>query len=216
MIYRLLTSVVSLESQPIPSFLFSENQVSLQIEPQDLSPVHMSGKSSQLKRKRNEDKEEDIALFRRVRIETSLFLPAKDSRPKSPVSTSSAASVWSDVASQNSEDEEESLHFSQLAGTDRTRNMRGAAAAAQQRMANLRRSETPEAIHDPDDTDRMVVETVETQPSDVYDCDDVSLRDSPPLRAMRVDLMPSPSPPPHFALSRSPSTRIYRKYEYFV
>lgn len=37
---------------------------------------------------------------------------------------------------------------SQLAGTARTRGMRGAATAAQQRMANLGRSETPEAtIH---------------------------------------------------------------------
>ncbi|KAH9906381.1 SNF5 [Xylariomycetidae sp. FL2044] len=37
---------------------------------------------------------------------------------------------------------------SQLAGTARTRGMRGAASAAQQRMANLGRSETPEAtIH---------------------------------------------------------------------
>ncbi|KAI1761734.1 SNF5-domain-containing protein [Hypoxylon sp. FL1150] len=37
---------------------------------------------------------------------------------------------------------------SQLTGTARTRNMRGAATAAQQRMANLGRSETPEAtIH---------------------------------------------------------------------
>lgn len=35
---------------------------------------------------------------------------------------------------------------SQLQGTTRTRNMRGAATAAQQRMANLGRSETPEAI----------------------------------------------------------------------
>jgi SWI/SNF-related matrix-associated actin-dependent regulator of chromatin subfamily B protein 1 len=39
----------------------------------------------------------------------------------------------------------ESPHFSQLAGTARTRNMRGAAVSAQQRMANLGRSETPEA-----------------------------------------------------------------------
>ncbi|KAI1637190.1 hypothetical protein F4809DRAFT_335890 [Biscogniauxia mediterranea] len=35
---------------------------------------------------------------------------------------------------------------SQLTGTARTRGMRGAASAAQQRMANLGRSETPEAI----------------------------------------------------------------------
>ena len=49
----------------------------------------------------------------------------------------------------DSEDSEESApespHFSQLVGTTRTRNMRGAAATAQQRMANLGRSETPEA-----------------------------------------------------------------------
>ena len=31
---------------------------------------------------------------------------------------------------------------------------------------------------------------------DVYDPDDVGLRDSPPLRAMKVNLTPSPSPPP--------------------
>ena len=44
---------------------------------------------------------------------------------------------------------------------------------------------------------------VENQPSqsaalsqDVYDPDDVGLRDSPPLRAMKVNLTPSPSPPP--------------------
>jgi SWI/SNF-related matrix-associated actin-dependent regulator of chromatin subfamily B protein 1 len=48
--------------------------------------------------------------------------------------------------SSDSEDSApESPHFSQLAGTARTRNMRGAAATAQQRMANLGRSETPEA-----------------------------------------------------------------------
>ncbi|KAG0646813.1 hypothetical protein D0Z07_6419 [Hyphodiscus hymeniophilus] len=32
--------------------------------------------------------------------------------------------------------------------------------------------------------------------NDVYDPDDVGLRDSPPLRAMKVNLTPSPSPPP--------------------
>jgi hypothetical protein len=101
------------------SNLFPENRVSHQIEPQDLSPVQMSGRSSQLKRKRNEDEDEEMALFRRVRIQNSHFLPAKDSRPGSPVSTSSAASVWSDVASQDSKDEEEPLYFSQLAGTNR-------------------------------------------------------------------------------------------------
>lgn len=43
---------------------------------------------------------------------------------------------------------------------------------------------------------------VENQPQpaalseDVYDPDDVGLRDSPPLRAMKVNLTPSPSPPP--------------------
>ena len=35
---------------------------------------------------------------------------------------------------------------------------------------------------------------------DVYDPDDVGLRDSPPLRAMQVNLTPSPSPPPAGAL----------------
>jgi hypothetical protein len=43
--------------------------------------------------------------------------------------------------------------------------------------------------------------TVENQPqsaalAEVYDPDDVGLRDSPPLRAMKVNLTPSPSPPP--------------------
>ena len=48
--------------------------------------------------------------------------------------------------SDDSEDSvPESPHFSQLQGTARTRTMRGAAASAQQRMANLGRSETPEA-----------------------------------------------------------------------
>jgi hypothetical protein len=43
---------------------------------------------------------------------------------------------------------------------------------------------------------------VENQPQpaalaeDIYDPDDVGLRDSPPLRAMKVNLTPSPSPPP--------------------
>lgn len=41
---------------------------------------------------------------------------------------------------------------------------------------------------------------VENQPqpalADVYDPDDVGLHDSPPLRAMQVNLTPSPSPPP--------------------
>lgn len=51
--------------------------------------------------------------------------------------------------SEESEDSSpESPAPSQLAGTARTRGMRGAASAAQQRMANLGRSETPEAtIH---------------------------------------------------------------------
>lgn len=48
-------------------------------------------------------------------------------------------------SSDSEESAPESPHFSQLAGTARTRNMRGAAATAQQRMANLGRSETPEA-----------------------------------------------------------------------
>jgi hypothetical protein len=43
--------------------------------------------------------------------------------------------------------------------------------------------------------------TVENQPqpaalAEVYDPDDVGLRDTPPLRAMKVNLTPSPSPPP--------------------
>ncbi|KAK8049903.1 snf5/smarcb1/ini1 [Apiospora phragmitis] len=51
--------------------------------------------------------------------------------------------------SDSSEDSSpDSPAASQLAGTARTRGMRGAASAAQQRMANLGRSETPEAtIH---------------------------------------------------------------------
>lgn len=36
---------------------------------------------------------------------------------------------------------------SQIAGTARTRGLRGAAASAQQRMANLGRSETPDTLH---------------------------------------------------------------------
>jgi SWI/SNF-related matrix-associated actin-dependent regulator of chromatin subfamily B protein 1 len=49
-------------------------------------------------------------------------------------------------SSDSEESGPESPHFSQLlTGTARTRNMRGAATAAQQRMANLGRSETPEA-----------------------------------------------------------------------
>ena len=48
--------------------------------------------------------------------------------------------------SDSEESAPESPHMSQLlTGTARTRNMRGAAATAQQRMANLGRSETPEA-----------------------------------------------------------------------
>ncbi|CAK7562422.1 MAG: SWI/SNF chromatin-remodeling complex subunit [Sporothrix epigloea] len=41
----------------------------------------------------------------------------------------------------------DSPSVSQLAGTARTRGIRGAASAAQQRMANIGRSETPEASH---------------------------------------------------------------------
>lgn len=48
--------------------------------------------------------------------------------------------------SEESEDSApDSPALSQLQGTTRTRNMRGAATAAQQRMANIGRSETPEA-----------------------------------------------------------------------
>ncbi|KAK5990235.1 SWI/SNF chromatin-remodeling complex subunit snf5 [Cladobotryum mycophilum] len=52
---------------------------------------------------------------------------------------------------------------SQLAGTARTRNMRGAATAAQQRMANLGRSETPEHHHETRTSRRFREETDEPQ-----------------------------------------------------
>lgn len=54
-----------------------------------------------------------------------------------------------DGAISDSDDSDDSMPdspaMSQLAGTARTRGMRGAASAAQQRMANIGRSETPEA-----------------------------------------------------------------------
>lgn len=51
-------------------------------------------------------------------------------------------------SSESEDSSPDSPAASQLAGTARTRGMRGAASAAQQRMANLGRSETPEAtIH---------------------------------------------------------------------
>ena len=53
----------------------------------------MAGISSQSKRKRSEDEEDEMALFRRVRIKTSIFLPDKDSRPGSPESISSVVSL---------------------------------------------------------------------------------------------------------------------------
>jgi SWI/SNF-related matrix-associated actin-dependent regulator of chromatin subfamily B protein 1 len=48
-------------------------------------------------------------------------------------------------SSESDESAPESPALSQLQGTARTRGMRGAATAAQQRMANIGRSETPEA-----------------------------------------------------------------------
>jgi hypothetical protein len=53
----------------------------------------MAGKSSQLKRKRSEDKMDEVALFRRVRIKTAIFLPDNKSRPGSHESISSVVSL---------------------------------------------------------------------------------------------------------------------------
>jgi hypothetical protein len=44
--------------------------------------------ASQLKRKRDEYEEDEMAIFRRVRIKTSILLPAEESRPGSPASVS--------------------------------------------------------------------------------------------------------------------------------
>jgi hypothetical protein len=63
------------------------------IEPHDLSPlIHEAGKPSQLKGRKTDDEDEEMALFRRVRINTSIFLPAMNSRPGSPASVFSSIS----------------------------------------------------------------------------------------------------------------------------
>jgi len=79
--------IESLEPDQIPSSPQTEPPSLDNIDPQDFCPlVHMAEKSSQSKRKRNKDDDEEMALFRRVRIKTSIFLLAKESRPVSPVS----------------------------------------------------------------------------------------------------------------------------------
>jgi hypothetical protein len=67
MIYRRSIAVQKQESQPLSS---------LQPTTELHAPFHDAEKLPQLERKRSEDKGGEMALFRRVRIKTLMFLPA--------------------------------------------------------------------------------------------------------------------------------------------
>lgn len=74
--------------------------------------------------------------------ETGLFKRAAGTRSKRP-------NREGDISESDESDDSapDSPAPSQLAGTARTRGMRGAASAAQYRMSNLGRSETPDTLH---------------------------------------------------------------------
>ena len=88
MIYRRSVTVESMLSEQIPPSPQITSFSLGSIEPQDFYSVdEISGGSSHSKRKRSDDEDEEMGLFRRVRIKTSIFLPAKNSRPGSPLFT---------------------------------------------------------------------------------------------------------------------------------
>lgn len=86
MIYRRSVAIESIESEEILSLSSIDPRSFIRLEPEDFYPLHKAEKSPRLKRKRSDDEDEEMALFRRVRIKTSIFLPAKESRPGSPAS----------------------------------------------------------------------------------------------------------------------------------
>lgn len=94
----------------------------------------------------------------------------------------------------------ESPAMSQLQGTARTRGMRGAASAAAQRMANLGRSETPEAIihHHETRTSRRFGREATREQTEEPPQHIITLRVNPArLRKLFRDLRSRP--PPHAA-----------------
>jgi SWI/SNF-related matrix-associated actin-dependent regulator of chromatin subfamily B protein 1 len=104
----------------------------------------------------------------------------------------------------DSEDSDDSVPdspaMSQLQGTARTRGMRGAASAAAQRMANLGRSETPEAIihHHETRTSRRFGREATREQTEEPNQHIVTLRVNPArLRKLFRDLRARP--PPHAA-----------------
>jgi hypothetical protein len=85
MIYRRSVAIEPLETEQNPSPQVEPPSFA-SIESQDFYPLgQVGGKGSHSKRKRSDDEDEDMILFRRVRIKTSIFLPAKESRPGTPV-----------------------------------------------------------------------------------------------------------------------------------
>jgi hypothetical protein len=80
MTYRRSVAVESLDSQQIPSSPANQARSLADIEQEDFYPPVTAAR----KRKRPGDDDYYLTLFRRVRIKTSIFLPAKDSRPGSP------------------------------------------------------------------------------------------------------------------------------------
>lgn len=103
--------------------------------------------------------------------------------------------------------------MSQLQGTARTRGMRGAASAAAQRMANLGRSETPEAIihHHETRTSRRFGREATREQTEEPQQQIVTLRVNPArLRKLMRDLRmrpagPTATPTPTLAHQRAPS-----------
>jgi hypothetical protein len=83
MVYRRTISWTS--PQSLPSFSMTTAQITPAIEiPQARFEVTENVPSSKSKRKLPHDEDEEMALFRRVRIKTLIVLPAPDSRPGSP------------------------------------------------------------------------------------------------------------------------------------
>ncbi|KAL2140653.1 hypothetical protein VTI28DRAFT_3549 [Corynascus sepedonium] len=102
--------------------------------------------------------------------------------------------------------------MSQLQGTARTRGMRGAASAAAQRMANLGRSETPEAIihHHETRTSRRFGREATREQTEEPQQQIVTLRVNPAklrklMRDLRARQTPHASATPTVAHQRAPS-----------
>jgi SWI/SNF-related matrix-associated actin-dependent regulator of chromatin subfamily B protein 1 len=119
----------------------------------------------------------------------------------------------------DSEDSDDSAPDSpamaQLQGTARTRGMRGAASAAAQRMANLGRSETPEAIihHHETRTSRRFGREATREQTEEPQQHIVTLRVNPAklrklMRDLRTRQTPRPSATPTLAHQRPPSSAV--------